>query len=69
MKVLAEGKGNAVRRCLKEVGVQSCEPTCLSATHRQADRNSIKAQSPGKLAPHNKTHGSRDRVNAAVAKE
>jgi hypothetical protein len=27
-------------RQVKEAGVQSYEPTCLRATHRQADRNS-----------------------------
>jgi hypothetical protein len=47
MKVLAEGKrlrlavasqeGDIARWCLKEAGVQSYEPTCLRAMHRQAD--------------------------------
>ena len=40
-KVLAKGKGVTVRWGLKEAGWQSCEPTCLRATHRQADRNVI----------------------------
>ena len=44
-KVLVEGKGVSVREGLKEVGVQSYEPTCLhvsacaegrQATHKQA---------------------------------
>ena len=63
-KVLAEGKrlrlamasqeGITARWCLKEAGVQSYEPIAY------------KAQSPGKLAQHNKAKGSGDRVNAAV---
>ncbi|NOR04749.1 MAG: hypothetical protein GQ575_00375 [Deltaproteobacteria bacterium] len=50
-KVLAEGKrlrlamasqeGIIARWCLKEAGVQSCEPTCLREKHRQANRNLI----------------------------
>jgi hypothetical protein len=51
VKVLAEGKGIIARWCpclptrqVKEAGVQSYEPTCLRATHRQADRNSISGE-------------------------
>ena len=46
-KVLAEGKGVTVRWGLKEAGVQSYEPTCLRAPHRQANRNGIQGPVSG----------------------
>jgi len=38
VQALAEGKGETARFGLKEAGVQSYEPTCLRASHRQANR-------------------------------
>ncbi|MGB9497033.1 MAG: hypothetical protein ACKVE3_04065 [Dissulfuribacterales bacterium] len=53
-KVPAEGKGVTVRwwslsadRQVKEAGVQSYEPTCLRAPHRQANRNGIQGPVSG----------------------
>ena len=53
-KVLAEGNGVPVREGLKEAGVQSYEPT------NPAESGTYKAQSPGKLARHNKAQDSGD---------
>jgi hypothetical protein len=58
-KILAKGKGEAVRFRLKEAGAQNYEPTNRTKT-------AYKVQSPGKLAQHNEAPGSGDRVNAAV---
>jgi len=56
-KVLAEGKGGTVRDRLEEASGKAMSRRTEIA---------YKAQSPGKLAPHNETQGLGDRVNAAV---
>ena len=56
-KVLAEGKGGTVRDRPKEASGK--------AMSRRTEM-AYKAQSPGKLAQHNETMGSGDRVNAAA---
>ena len=60
IKILADGKGGTVRDRPEEARVQSYEPT------DPATGGTYKAQSPGKLAPHNEALDSGDRVNAAV---
>jgi len=59
-KVLAEEKGETARDRLKEVWVQSYEPT------NPAESGTYKATSKGELAKHNEALDSGDRVNAAV---
>jgi hypothetical protein len=56
-KVLAEGKGNAVRRCLRK-------PECKAV--RRRTETSYKTESLGKAAQHVKAPGLGDTVNAAV---
>jgi hypothetical protein len=56
-KVLAEGKGNAVRRCLRK-------PECKAVSRRA--ETSYKAESLGKAAQHVKVQDSGDTVNGAV---
>ena len=65
MKGLAEGKGVTVRRCLKEAGVQSCEPS-LSRT-RSGEQELHIRPSLWVSQPHmTKPRGSEDTVNEAV---
>ncbi len=56
-KILAEGKGGTVRDRLEEASGKAMSRRTETA---------YKAQSPGKLAPHNEALDSGDRVNAAV---
>jgi hypothetical protein len=74
-EILAEGKGGAARTRPKDLSQAKGEPQAR-ATQRSDNperkamsrrtETAYKAQSPGKLAQHNKAPGSRDRVNAAV---
>ncbi len=63
-KVLAEDKGVAARRGLKEAGVQVSEERDAEPMSRRTEM-SYKAQSAGKLAQHNEAQDSADRVNDA----
>jgi hypothetical protein len=56
-KVLAEGKGGTVRDRAKEASGKAMS---------RRKETAYKAQSPGKLAPHDETLDSGDRVNAAA---
>ena len=56
-KVLAEDKGGTVRDRPKEASGKAMS---------RRTKTAYKAQSPGKLAPHNEALDSGDRVNAAV---
>ena len=61
---LREGLSEGSEVAEGESDIASVKPECKAMSRRT--ETAYKAQSPGKLAQHNKAPGSGDRVNAAV---